>query len=31
LPGFASFRAVRDRVDPDRVFSNDHLRRILGD
>ena len=31
LPGFARFRAVRDRVDPDRVFSNDHLRHVLGD
>jgi L-gulono-1,4-lactone dehydrogenase len=31
LPGFARFRAVRDRVDPDRVFSNDHVRHVLGD
>jgi L-gulono-1,4-lactone dehydrogenase len=31
LPGFAAFRAVRDRVDPDRVFTNDHLRHVLGD
>jgi FAD-linked oxidoreductase len=31
LPGFAQFRAVRDRVDPDRVFSNDHVRHVLGD
>ena len=31
LPGFARFRAVRDRVDPDRVFSNDHIRHVLGD
>jgi FAD-linked oxidoreductase len=30
LPGFARFAAVRDRVDPDRVFSNDHLRHVLG-
>jgi L-gulono-1,4-lactone dehydrogenase len=31
LPGFARFAAVRDRVDPDRVFSNEHLRHVLGD
>jgi L-gulono-1,4-lactone dehydrogenase len=31
LPGFARFAAVRDRVDPDRVFSNDHVRHVLGD
>jgi L-gulono-1,4-lactone dehydrogenase len=31
LPGFARFCAVRDRVDPDRVFGNDHLRRVLGE
>jgi FAD/FMN-containing dehydrogenase len=31
LPGFAQFVAVRDRVDPDRLFSNDHLRHVLGD
>jgi L-gulono-1,4-lactone dehydrogenase len=31
LPGFAKFTAVRDRVDPDRVFSNDHLGHMLGD
>jgi L-gulono-1,4-lactone dehydrogenase len=30
LPGFAKFTAVRDRVDPDRVFTNDHLRNVLG-
>jgi L-gulono-1,4-lactone dehydrogenase len=23
--------ALRDRLDPDRVFANEHLRRILGD
>jgi FAD-linked oxidoreductase len=31
FPGFARFAAVRDRVDPGRLFSNDHLRRVLGD
>jgi L-gulonolactone oxidase len=31
LPGFARFSAVRDRVDPDRLFSNDHLCHVLGD
>lgn len=30
-PRFADFLALRDRLDPDRVFTNDHLRRILGD
>jgi L-gulono-1,4-lactone dehydrogenase len=30
LPGFARFRAVRDRVDPGRVFGNQHLRDVLG-
>ena len=30
-PRFAEFLAVRDRLDPHRVFVNDHLRRILGD
>jgi len=28
---FDDFLALRDRLDPDRVFANDHLRRILGD
>lgn len=28
---FGDFLALRDRLDPDRVFANDHLRRILGD
>jgi FAD-linked oxidoreductase len=27
---FGDFLALRDRLDPDRVFANDHLRRILG-
>jgi L-gulono-1,4-lactone dehydrogenase len=30
-PRFGDFLAMRDRLDPDRVFTNDHLRRILGD
>jgi FAD-linked oxidoreductase len=30
-PRFDDFLAVRDRLDPDRVFTNDHLRRLLGD
>ncbi|MCG3042483.1 D-arabinono-1,4-lactone oxidase [Streptomyces fenghuangensis] len=30
-PRFAEFTALRDRLDPDRVFGNDHLRRVLGD
>jgi FAD-linked oxidoreductase len=30
-PRFADFLALRDRLDPDRVFANDHLRRLLGD
>ena len=30
-PRFDDFLAMRDRLDPDRVFANDHLRRILGD
>ena len=30
-PRFGDFLAMRDRLDPDRVFANDHLRRILGD
>ncbi|MGK5441778.1 D-arabinono-1,4-lactone oxidase [Micromonospora sp. URMC 105] len=29
-PRFGDFRAVRDRLDPDRLFSNPHLDRILG-
>ena len=29
-PRWEEFQAVRDRLDPDRVFANDHLRRILG-
>ncbi|MGW1518368.1 D-arabinono-1,4-lactone oxidase [Streptomyces sp. NPDC002287] len=30
-PRFGEFTALRDRVDPDRVFGNDYLRRVLGD
>jgi FAD-linked oxidoreductase len=30
-PRLPDFLALRDRLDPDRVFANDHLRRILGD
>ncbi|MDH6136033.1 FAD-linked oxidoreductase [Kitasatospora sp. MAA4] len=29
-PHFADFTALRDRVDPDRRFANDYLRRVLG-
>jgi FAD-linked oxidoreductase len=28
---FEEFLAMRDRLDPDRVFANAHLRRVLGD
>ncbi len=30
-PRFEEFLALRDRLDPDRVFANAHLRRVLGD
>lgn len=30
-PRFDAFRAVRDRVDPQRLFTNDHVRHLLGD
>jgi L-gulono-1,4-lactone dehydrogenase len=30
-PRFADFTALRDRVDPERRFGNDYLRRVLGD
>ncbi|HEX2551578.1 MAG TPA: D-arabinono-1,4-lactone oxidase [Nocardioidaceae bacterium] len=30
-PRFGEFLAMRDRLDPDRVFSNTYLRRVLGD
>ncbi len=29
-PRFGDFLALRDRLDPGRVFANDHLRRVLG-
>lgn len=29
-PHFAEFRAARDRLDPDRIFTNDYLDRVLG-
>jgi FAD-linked oxidoreductase len=30
-PDWERFAAVRDRLDPDRVFANDYTRRVLGD
>ena len=30
-PRFEEFLAMRDRLDPDRVFANAYLRRVLGD
>ncbi|WP_435741429.1 D-arabinono-1,4-lactone oxidase [Nocardioides sp. SYSU DS0663] len=30
-PRFPDFLALRDRLDPDRVFANDYLRTVLGD
>ncbi|MFJ3901257.1 D-arabinono-1,4-lactone oxidase [Streptomyces sp. NPDC090025] len=30
-PRFGEFTALRDRLDPDRRFANDYLRRVLGD
>ncbi|MFE9067497.1 D-arabinono-1,4-lactone oxidase [Streptomyces violaceusniger] len=30
-PRFGEFTTVRDRLDPDRLFTNDYLRRVLGD
>ena len=29
-PRFGDFLAVRDRLDPDRVFTNSYLERVLG-
>ncbi len=29
-PRFADFLALRDRLDPDRLFSNPYLDRVLG-
>jgi L-gulonolactone oxidase len=30
-PRWAEFLALRDRLDPDRLFANEYLRRVLGD
>jgi FAD/FMN-containing dehydrogenase len=30
-PRFEEFTQIRDRLDPDRVFGNDYLRRVLGE
>ncbi|MFH7598181.1 D-arabinono-1,4-lactone oxidase [Streptomyces racemochromogenes] len=30
-PRFGEFTELRDRLDPDRLFGNDYLRRVLGD
>jgi L-gulonolactone oxidase len=30
-PGWAAFARARDRLDPDRVFANAGVRRVLGD
>jgi FAD-linked oxidoreductase len=30
-PRWKEFQVLRDRLDPDRVFSNDYLRRVLGE
>jgi L-gulonolactone oxidase len=30
-PRFGEFARLRDRLDPDRLFTNDYLRRVLGD
>ncbi len=30
-PRWGEFAALRDRLDPDRVLANAHLRRVLGD
>jgi FAD/FMN-containing dehydrogenase len=30
-PRFEEFLRMRDRLDPDRVFANSHLRRVLGE
>jgi FAD/FMN-containing dehydrogenase len=30
-PRFGDFLEMRERIDPDRVFSNAYLRRVLGD
>ncbi len=30
-PRWREFQALRDRLDPDRVFANEYLRRVLGE
>jgi L-gulonolactone oxidase len=30
-PRFGAFVKMRNRLDPNRVFANDYLRRVLGD
>ncbi|MGZ4486616.1 MAG: D-arabinono-1,4-lactone oxidase, partial [Nocardioides sp.] len=30
-PRFDDFLAMRDRLDPDRIFANRYLRKVLGD
>lgn len=30
-PRWGEFQAVRDRLDPDRIFANEYLRRVLGE
>ena len=30
-PRWSEFQALRDRLDPDRLFANEYLRRVLGD
>jgi L-gulono-1,4-lactone dehydrogenase len=30
-PRWAEFQTIRERLDPDRIFSNEYLRRVLGD
>ena len=30
-PRWAEFQALRERLDPERRFSNDYLRKVLGD
>ena len=29
-PRFGEFLSLRDRLDPERLFANDYLRRVLG-
>ena len=30
-PRFDDFLAIRDKLDPDRLFANDYLRKVLGE